>query len=234
MPGKSKIYIFAGDHKVAEGEGKIEYNGKLSSAPVPEAWGREDADPMQTMIDAVDSLNLRKKMEMPELTFNVKMSKAEMRRMRRQFMGKKPRLPRKLKKAERHAEFEVFDMKPMVNSSTDPKNVTMQLDIDYRLAIHPAGYPRTKWVHRLVNLWKRKIGQAHRQAIKEMLFKQYLDQHPGMLTYEPDTLGPSPAAKAMVRRGDVTLDTFQSHEMVLDRGQQSKLANMLNQYDKED
>ena len=43
------------------------------------------------------------------------------------------------------------------------------------------------------------------------------------------TLDPSPKAKAMVQRGEVTLDTFHEHEMVLSRGQQSTLANMLNQ-----
>lgn len=98
----NKIYIFAGNHKIAEGEGKIEPNGKLSSAPKPEEWGKPDADPMQTMIDALDDMKVRQKMEVPEITCQVQLSKAEWRRLRSQMMGKKNRLPRKLKKAITH------------------------------------------------------------------------------------------------------------------------------------
>ena len=163
MPGKSKIYIFAGGHKVAEGSGTIEPNGKFSSAPAPETWGKEDADPMQNVKDALADIPVFKFPKVaPKLTFNLKIPKKNVSRFIRKYMGGKNRLPRKLKKAARHTEFDVFDMSPMVNSSTDPKNVIMQMYVDYRLTIRPASYPRTRWVQRLVNLWKREMeGKKH-------------------------------------------------------------------------
>ena len=102
----NKMYIFAGSHKIAEGNGMIEPDGRLSAAPAPEAWGRADADPMQDVVDAVDRLNLRQKMVMGSLTFDVKKVSKKVRRLMHRF-NRPPRLPRKLKKAARHAEFKV-------------------------------------------------------------------------------------------------------------------------------
>ena len=50
----------------------------------------------------IDSLNLRSMMQVPELTFKVQIPKGRWCRLRRQVMGSKPRLPRKLKKALTH------------------------------------------------------------------------------------------------------------------------------------
>jgi hypothetical protein len=104
---------------------------------------------------------------------------------------KKQRLPRKLKKAARHVDFNVCDMQQMTDVSTDPNNVVMKLDVDYRVVMHPVGYPKTRSVRRLIALWRRKIGQAHRQAVRDMLRRQYLEQHPGVLTYK-DNPHPAP------------------------------------------
>ena len=104
---------------------------------------------------------------------------------------KKPRLPRKLKKAARHVDFNVCDMQQMADVSTDPNNVVMKLDVDYRVVMRPVGYPKTRSVQRLIALWRRKIGQAHRRAVSDMLRRQYLEQHPGMLTYK-DNPHPAP------------------------------------------
>lgn len=105
---------------------------------------------------------------------------------------KKQRLPRRLKKASRHVDFEVCDMQPMADVSADEKNVIMRLDVDYRVVMRPAGYPRTRQVQRLVALFRRKLGQAHRRAVADMLRRQYLEQHPGMLTYEDSPHHASP------------------------------------------
>lgn len=99
---KGKIYIFAGNHAIAEGEGKIQPDGKFVSATRPEEWGKPDADPMKTVIDALDDMKVRQKMEVPEITCQMMLSKAGWRRLRRQVMGKKQRLPRKMKKAITH------------------------------------------------------------------------------------------------------------------------------------
>jgi len=50
----------------------------------------------------MDSLNLRSIMQVPELTFKIQIPKGHWCRHRRQVMGGKPRLPRKLKKALTH------------------------------------------------------------------------------------------------------------------------------------
>lgn len=104
---------------------------------------------------------------------------------------KKQRLPRKLKKAARHVDFNVCGMQQMADVSTDEKNVVMKLDVDYRVVMRPVGYPKTRSVHRLVALWRRKIGQAHRLEVANMPRRQYLEQHHGMLTYE-DNPHPAP------------------------------------------
>jgi hypothetical protein len=88
-------------------------------------------------------------------------------------------------------DFNVCDMQQMADVSTDPNNVVMKLDVDYRVVMRPVGYPKTCSVQRLIALWRRKIGQAHRQAVRDMLRRQYLEQHPGMLTYK-DNPHPAP------------------------------------------
>ena len=108
----NKIYIFAGGHKIAEGKGKVMVaDGSLGSAfDTLKAKTGIAAKSMQEMADAYNSIKLREKMtvpevpfpkEIPELSFRVKISKRHMRRLRQMAMGKKPRLPRKLKKALR-------------------------------------------------------------------------------------------------------------------------------------
>lgn len=104
---------------------------------------------------------------------------------------KKPRLPRKLKKAARHVDFNVCDMQQMADVSTDEKNVIIKLDVDYRVVMRPVGYPRTRSVQGLIRLFRRKLGQAHRRVVANTLRRQYLEQHPGMLTYE-DNPHPAP------------------------------------------
>ena len=107
-----KIYIFAGGQKVAEGEGEVmAADGSLGSAfDTLKAKTGIAAKSMQEMVDAYNSIKLREKMampevpfpkEIPELSFRVKISKRRMRRLRQMAMGKKSRLPRKLKKALR-------------------------------------------------------------------------------------------------------------------------------------
>lgn len=104
---------------------------------------------------------------------------------------KKIRLPRKLKKAARHVDFNVCDMQQMADVSTDEKNVIMRLDVDYRVVMRPVGYPRTRSVQRLVAMFRRNMGQAHRNFVAYTLRQQYLEQRPGMLTYE-DNPYPAP------------------------------------------
>ena len=119
---------------------------------------------------------------------------------------KKQRLPRRLKKASRHVDFEVCDMQPMADVSADEKDVTVRLDVDYRVRMRPAGYPRTRQVQRLVALFLRKLGQAHRRAVSDMLRRQYLEQHPGMLTYGDS---PHPAPPEVTEPGFVVMSREQ-------------------------
>ena len=152
----------------------------------------------------LDILNLREKMqvpeipfpkEMPELSFRVKISKCRLRRLRQMAMGKKPRLPRKLKKAAKHADFD-----------------------NMRVRIHPTSYPRTKWVQRLTRIVRRMMARQHRRFIQHQLHQQYLDQHPGMLTYDDAPSNPAGHHK----------DLYAGSELVLDKKQQQRLANILN------
>ena len=207
-----KIYIFAGGHNIAEGE---------------------------VMAADLDSLNLREKMQMPEvpfpkeipeLSFNVKISKRRLRRLRQMAMGSKPRLPRKLKKAARHADFDVFDLQMQTDALSDRDRVNFTIEYDHRLHTRPAGYPRTKWVQRLIHRWLREMNQMHKLFVKRAMLEQYLDQHPGMLTYDPAPLTPSPEAVDMIRRGDVTMNPYYPHaqEIVLDRKHLTNLANIIN------
>lgn len=125
---------------------------------------------------------------------------------------KKPRLPRKLKKAARHVDFNVCDMQQMADVATDEKNVIMRLDVDYRVVMRPVGYPRNRSVQRLVRLFRRKLGQAHRRAVADTLRRQYLEQHPGMLTYEDN---PHPALPKQQEPG----------YMVMTREQMQRIAS---------
>jgi len=233
----SKIYIFAGGHKVAEGKGLILPSDKpcaINSKP----WGDANADPMQQMQNALDDFRLREKMtvpevpfpkEIPDLSFRVKISKRRLRRLRQQLKFKS-RLPRKLKKAARHLKLDEYDVKPIVNKSTDTVKVTLEMDITHRLHTYPAGYPCTKWVQRLIHRWLREMNQMHKRFVKRAMLEQYLDQHPGMLTYDPAPLTPSPEAVDMIRRGDVTMNPYYPHaqEIVLDRKHLTNLANIIN------
>ena len=74
---------------------------------------------------------------------------------------KKQRLPRRLKKASRHVDFEVCDMQPMADVSADEKNVIMRLDVDYRVVMRPADYPRTRQVQpsSAASWGKRTVGR---------------------------------------------------------------------------
>lgn len=208
----SKIYIFAGGQKVAEGKGEV-------------------------MAADLDSLNLREKItvpevpfpkEIPELSFRVKISKRRMRRLRQQLKFKS-RLPRKLKKAARHLKLDEYDVKPIVNKSTHGES-HLRVGFTLRLHTRPAGYPRTKWVQRLIHRWLREMNQMHKRFVKRAMLEQYLDQHPGMLTYDPAPLTPSPEVADMLRRGDVTMNPYYPHAqvMVLDRKHLTNLANIIN------
>ena len=198
-----KIYLFAGGHKIAEGKGLVlpsDKPGAINSKP----WGDANADPLQQMQKTLDDFKLREKMQMPEvsfpkeipeLSFRVKISKCRLRRLRQMAMGKKPRLPRKLKKAAKHSDFENL------------------LD-----RTKPAGYPRTKWVRRLTNIVHRIMLRGHRRFIKRLLLQQCVNQHPGMLTYDDAPSNPAQHHK----------DLYAGSELVLDKNQQQRLANILN------
>ena len=198
-----KIYLFAGGKKIAEGKGLVlpsDKPGAINSKP----WGDANADPLQQMQNALDDFKLREKMTIPELpfpkeapvlSFRVKISKRRLRRLRQMAMGKKPRLPRKLKKAARHADFD-----------------------NLRVRTNPAGYPRTKWVLQVAKVVLSIITRQHRRFIQHQLHQQYLDQHPGMLTYDDAPSNPAGHHK----------DLYAGSELVLDKNQQQRLANILN------
>lgn len=177
-----KIYIFAGGHKIAEGEGEVmAADASLGSAfDTLKAKTGIAAKSMQEMVDAYNSIKLREKMtvpevpfpkEIPELSFRVKISKRRLRRMRQQLKFKS-RLPRKLKKAARHLKLDEYDVKPIVNKSTDTVKITLVMDIPYCLHTRPAGYPRTKWVQRLIHRWLREMNQMHKRFVKRAMLEQ--------------------------------------------------------------
>ena len=224
-----KIYIFAGGHKIAEGKGLVlpsDKPGAINSKP----WGDANADPMQQMQNALDDFRLREKMQMPEFHFapkedthewhveaNVKISKRRMRRLRQQLKFKS-RLPRKLKKAARHADYDVMDPQFKTDALSDRYAVNFTIEYDMRVRIHPASYPRTKWVQRLTRIVRRMMARQHRRFIQHQLHQQYLDQHPGMLTYNDAPSNPAGHNK----------DLYAGSELVLDKNQQLRLANILN------
>ena len=192
-------------HKIAEGKGLVlpsDKPGAINSKP----WGDANADPLQQMQNALDDFKLREKMQVPEIKFatiedthewevEMKISKRRLRRLRQMAMGKKPRLPRKLKKAARHADFD-----------------------NLRVRTNPAGYPRTKWVLQVAKVVLSIITRQHRRFIQHQLHQQYLDQHPGMLTYDDAPSNPAGHHK----------DLYAGSELVLDKNQQQRLANILN------
>ncbi len=111
----NKIYIFAGGKKIAEGCGKAlaadSAMGDALDALKVAADGT--AHSVQELQATIDDIKLREKMqipelpfpkELPELSFRVKISKRQFRKIRQMAMGSKPRLPRKLKKAAKHAD----------------------------------------------------------------------------------------------------------------------------------
>lgn len=146
----------------------IEPDGRLSAAPAPEAWGRADADPMQDVVDAVDKMNVRQKMWVPEVTFSVKKVSKKVRRLMHRY-NRPPSLPRKLKKAARHAEFKVFNLDVKSNVPLQPSSTDVRVTINYelRVCITPAGYPRTRSVQRLAKLVNHKIALHYQQFIME-------------------------------------------------------------------
>ena len=132
----------------------------------------------------LDILNLREKMtipeipfpkELPELSFRVKISRRRMRRWRRQLMGSKPRLPRKLKKAAKHADFDVFDLNNKIDAQQDSKKVNATVEYNLRVRTNPAGYPRTKWVRRLTNIVHRIMLCQYRRFMYHQLKQQCLE-----------------------------------------------------------
>ena len=179
----------------------------------------------------MDVLNLREKMtipelpfpkEAPELSFKVKISKRRLRKIRQMAIWKKPRLPRKLKKAARHADFDVMDPQFKTDALSDRDAVNFTIEYDMRVRIHPASYPRTKWVQRLTRIVRRMMARQHRRFIQHQLHQQYLDQHPGMLTYDDAPSNPAGHNK----------DLYAGNELVLDKNQQQRLANILNNKEK--
>ena len=135
---------------------------------------------------------------------------------------KKPRLPRKLKKAARHADFDVMDPQFKTDALLDRDAVNFTIEYDMRVRIHPASYPRTKWVQRLTRIVRRMMARQHRRFIQHQLHQQYLDQHPGMLTYDDAPSNPAGHNK----------DLYAGNELVLDKNQQQRLANILNNKEK--
>ena len=227
-----KIYIFAGGHKIAEGKGEVmAADGSLGSAfDTLKAKTGIAAKSMQEMVDAYNSIKLREKMampevpfpkEIPELSFRVKISKRRMRRLRQMAMGKKSRLPRKLKKAARHADFDVFDPQMQTDALSDRDRMNFTIEYDLRARIHPEGYPRTKWVRRLTNIVHRIMVRQHRRFMYYLLKQQFYNQHPGMLTY----------ADAPINPAQLNKDLYAGNEMVLDRKHLTNLANIINKED---
>jgi hypothetical protein len=212
--------------KIAEGKGLVlpsDKPGAINSKP----WRDANADPIQQMQNALDDFKLREKMTIPELpfpkeapvlSFKVKISKRRLRKIRQMAIWKKPRLPRKLKKAARHADFDVMDPQFKTDALSDRDAVNFTIEYDMRVRIHPASYPRTKWVQRLTRIVRRMMARQHRRFIQHQLHQQYLDQHPGMLTYNDAPSNPAGHNK----------DLYAGKELVLDKNQQQRLANILN------
>ena len=166
---------------------------------------------------------------MPEIKFatiedthewevEMKISKCQLRRLRQMAMGKKTRLPRKLKKAARHADFDVFDPQMQTDALSDRDRVNFTIENDLRVRIHPEGYPRTKWVQRLTRIVHRIMVRQHRRFMYYLLKQHFYNLQPGMLTY----------ADAPINPAQLNKDLYAGNEFVLDKNQQQRLANILN------
>lgn len=170
----------------------------------------------------LDYLNLREKMTIPpkapELSFKIKISKRRLRKIRQMAIWKKPRLPRKLKKAARHADFDMMNPQFKTDALSDRDAVNFTIEYDMRVHIHPASYPRTKWVHRLASIVRRMMVRQHRRFIQHQLHQQYLDQHPGMLTY-----GDAPSNPAGQNK-----DLYAGSVLILDKNQRQRFTNIIN------
>ena len=90
-------------------------------------------------------------------------------------MGSKPRLPRKLKKAAKHADFDVFDLNNKIDAQQDSKKVNATVEYNLRVRTNPAGYPRTKWVRRLTNIVHRIMLCQYRRFMYHQLKQQCLE-----------------------------------------------------------
>ena len=195
----NKIYIFAGGRKVAEGCGKaLATDSAMGCIDPLKVAADGTAHSVQELQATIDDINLR--------------------RLRQMAMGKKPRLPRKLKKAAKHADFDVFDLNNKIDAQQDGGNVNATIEYNQFVRTKPAGYPRTKWVRRLTNIVHRIMLSGHRRFIKRLLLQQCLNQHPGMLTYDDAPSNPAQHHK----------DLYAGSELVLDKNQQQRLANILN------
>ncbi len=225
----NKIYIFAGGRKVAEGCGKaLAADSAMSDAlDALKVAADGTAHSVEELQATIDEIKLREKMAIPELpypkeapvlSFKVKISKRRLRKIRQMAIWKKPRLPRKLKKAARHADFDMMDPLFKTDALSDRDAVNFTIEYDMRVRIHPASYPRTKWVQRLTRIVRRLMARQHRRFIQHQLHQQYLDQHPGMLTYDDAPSNPAGHQK----------DLSAGSELVLDKKQQQRLANILN------
>lgn len=148
----SKILIFSEGTKIAECKGRV-YRGDnpVNSKPLvnPNA----------------------------EFNFQMRCTIEEWRQRRRQLLGKKPRLPRKLKKAAKHTEFKVFDIQPKINPSTDSENVVFDFNIDYSVITNPKRYPRTRSVQKLIRIFLRKMAQSHYNYIIRTLKQHYKEDN---------------------------------------------------------
>ena len=182
-----KIYIFAGRQKVAEGKGLVlpsDKPGAINSKP----WGDANADPMQQMQNALDDFKLREKMQVPEIKFatiedthewevEMKISKCRLRRLRQMAMGKKPRLPRKLKKAYRHM---VLYNKDTIVDTSSLKSVNITIELGYWIGTQN-NYPHTKWVRKAYCQVYKTYKRFNELLVKEMLSESLPHRSPEMV-----------------------------------------------------
>ena len=105
------------------------------------------------------------------MTFSVKMNKKRLRKVMRTFNVKKARLPRKLKKAARHADFRVFDLQTKNAAHPTSHMVSFTIEYDLRVGITPAGYPRTRSIIRLAKLVRRELNKNYQKFIQNKFKK---------------------------------------------------------------
>lgn len=178
----NKIYIFAGGKKIAEGVGKaLAVDGSMGDAlDALKVAADGAAHSVQELRLAVDQIKQREKLQVPEIGLDsiedthewqveTKISKRQLRRIRQMAMGSKPRLPRKLKKAARHTDFNVSNERQMTDFFKDPHNVSFVFEFDYCIKTVPEGYPRTRWVQRLVYVFRRIEARSHRRFVQDVM-----------------------------------------------------------------